>query len=681
MSIRSLFIITSVVVSSHVALSSVFAQDLSNAIPDKKIFCLHNRVDPTTKTAIPNQESASAGGKEIKTFLTGNFSRGAKKVYPIACTGSSIGRVCSTGNVTNDNYLFFNQLPLIDTTGLTVKVNQNVANFTDLSNLVKVKFYSPNTSTEKSLYEATVETGEVQTDAVITLTGASSEHKFFGIEVQTINGKETGVMGQDGSIKLGTFELVFGGNETERECAKLNWVAPPPPPPPPAQSGGEEEPEEVRGPWVKGMKDPYGVVFDAKSLEPLPGVVMHILDENKQLVTEPPGLINKWTTLVDGLYNYSMYPGIYYLQIEPPAGYIFEDSPPLHTNAAYTYIFKDPVSNIPCNFYRPNQPIDETKEIQCLNIPLTPLGKPYTAAQSTSINYDYRADFSEDGNNTPVYVFEGRVSHPFTIVTILQSSKELGTQTANNAGKYKISIPISLFKQTDEVIINLTKPDLTKSLTNKVQNNTFISLLSSWFNTMFITDVVADTLHTQIKFDPTPTYLEGYAYDDKKNIIPKAIVTLRYTMTKGLAYTTKADENGYFYVPPESIPPLAFYLEFQNPNSTRVYPFKIYEFATLNKGYIQANNINMLTGLKLGVPVQLAVAQEKSAQSDSSLFSTNTAGTNMRSTKGGAIANENERRAHQSNPVVGTVIIIIFLVLAVTGVGVWITHKPKRTAL
>lgn len=680
MSIRSLFIITSVVVSSHLTLGSVLAQDLSNAIPDKKIFCLHNRVDPTTKTAIPNQESASAGGKEIKTFLTGNFSRGAKKVYPIACTGSSIGRVCSTGNATDDNYLFFNQLPLIDTTGLTVKVNQTVANFTDLSNLVKVKFYSPNTTTEKSQYEASVETGEVQTDAVITLTGASSEHKFFGIEVQTINGKETGVMGQDGSIKLGTFELVFGGNETERECAKLNWVAPPPPPPP-AQSGGEEEPEEVRGPWVKGMKDPYGVVFDAKSLEPLPGVVMQILDENKQLVTEPPGLINKWTTLVDGLYNYSLYPGIYYLQIEPPAGYKFEDSPPLHPKGVSTYIFKDPVSNNQCNFYRPNEPIDEREEIKCLNIPLTPIGAPYTAVQSTSINYDYRSDISEDGNNTPVYVFEGRVSHPFTVVTILQSSKELGTQTANNAGKYKISIPISLFKQTDEVVIDLTKPNLTKSHAKRDLNSSLFSRLSTLFNTLFITDVVADTLHTQIKFDPTPTYIEGYAYDDKKNIIPRAIVTLRYTMTKGLAYKTKADENGYFFIPPESIPPLAFYLEFQNPNSTRVYPLKTYEFANLNKGYIEANTIDMLTGLKFGVPVQLAVAQEKSAQSDSSLFSTNTAGTNMRSTKEGAIVNENARRAPQSNSIVGTVMIIVFLILVVIGVSVWITYKLKRNAL
>ena len=112
----------------------------------------------------------------------------------------------------------------------------------------------------------------------------------------------------------------------------------------------------------------------------------------------------------------------------------------------------------------------------------------------------------------------------------------------------------------------------------------------------------AQTTSTSISLNPIPAYLEGYAYDQKGNVLPNATVKIILQMTKKMYYQTKADEKGHFAIGSSSLPLFDYYLEISTPGMGTI-TYTTTEFAKVNSQYLQSNKINMMTAEKNGQPI------------------------------------------------------------------------------
>ncbi len=76
----------------------------------------------------------------------------------------------------------------------------------------------------------------------------------------------------------------------------------------------------------RAIVDPLGVVFDSQSLQPVPGATVSIRNLDGSLPLDPFTLLElqPQVTGADGAYNYPfMFPGTYYLDVQPPIDYAF----------------------------------------------------------------------------------------------------------------------------------------------------------------------------------------------------------------------------------------------------------------------------------------------------------------------------------------------------------------------
>lgn len=611
---------------------SAFAQteEQTNAQVDKFTTCLKNRVDPVTGKTIPDSFALTwhdpPSPQSLTKYLTGNFTPNST-VYAIACRGSGTGRICSTGNKANDDYLFFSDLQIQNSTGQTIIINEAAPANTDLTKQIHVRFYNMGTNIEGSKQQAD-EKGVVNYDTIVSGTTADSgAYSFYGIQIVIRNDIAYGYFEEAGQ-KQGTFG--FDPPETaESDCAKISWT----------------------------HYDPYGIVFDAKSLEPIPGVKVTILDKNGKKV-EFPGFVNDIPTKEDGLFNYSVQPGEYILVISPPPNYKFEQNPPIHPNANSLYIFTD-TNGSRCTIYKPDEIIKEiidTPEEQfkkapqpeCRNIPLTPLSTPYVAKEVVSMFYEFT-------KNSTDYIFNGKVSHPLTYVGIFQNKQELGGQKTNNSGFYNIKIPITTIAQDSPIEITFTKTNLTATIINLFP---------------FLKPVLGATVPNKIIVDPILSYLEGYAYDSNEDIIPNAIVKLRLKETSGTYFQTEADKNGYFSVAPRNIPPMEYYLEFVSPLTNKAFTYKTYEFAKANREYLETNSINLVAATKNGIEIFPSGSKLSEKNSGTDSVGNDVSGNN----------NQNAKKTSSNLPVIFGLIITLFILFALT-LFVLIKRKNNQSHL
>lgn len=620
---------------------SVNAQ--SNATEDRITSCLKNRVDPATGQKIPDSFNLTwhdpPSPQSLKKYLTGTFHP-VTDVYAIACKGTDAGRTCSTGNKTNDDYLFFSDLEIQNSTGQTVVINQGTAANTDLTQLINVKFYVPGTSTEGS--KATSDSiGTVNYDAVIYGTTADSGgYSFYGIQIVKKNNVDVGVF-DEGGQQQGTFEFEFP-DTSGTDCASISWT----------------------------HHDPYGIVFDAKSLEPLSGVTVTILDKDGKKVSYD-GFVNDQKTGPDGVFNYAVQAGTYTLVLTPPANYKFESSPPLNSNAERVYVFQDTNGSF-CSLYKPGEAINEiidtpmevikkSPDPECRNVPLTPLGAPYVADQVVSIFYDINKD-------NLVYTFKGKVSHPLTLVSVMQDGQQLGSQKANNSGHYTVSVPVSSISQTAPLEVVFTKANLTGD---------FAWLIKRFFGF----DVNAATILSKITVDPMPSYIEGYAYDTQKQVIPNAVVKLRLRKTGGVYYETKADEKGYFVVSPSNIPTMEYQLEFINPVTGKKSTQRTYQFAKNNSEYLKTNRINLITATKDGKSL---IAEDNKKEAEAAIAA-------QKESAAQKLSNQNPIQNLKNNaaltaiakktgldPLLLTAVVFVVLIAGAIGIFIFLRQKTSQ---
>ncbi|MFZ2206805.1 MAG: hypothetical protein WA061_03910 [Microgenomates group bacterium] len=534
MRIKTLLILLTFFVSALIFPIIVSAQ--SNAVVEKTVKCLKNRPEDKGNTASLTWHDPPTP-QSLPKYLTGTFLPGST-VYTVACIGTGEGRRCGTGNKTLDDELFSG------TVGLARGDYQ-----------INVTFNKPKQEVDN--------TGIINVDAVVGGTAANQgSYEFFGVEVtQKV---DTTIPGQ-GALQQGVFKFIETGAQ---DCAKLSWT----------------------------HHDPYGIVFDSVSLEPLGNVVVTINDETGKPLENNPVLFNKKPTLEDGVYNYLVPPGKYIMTVQVPTGYKFSATPKASANMATVYDFIDENdSKSHCTIYKPGEIIDEKADFpECRNIPLEPVSVAANVKDPVSILYSLEKDMDKE-----VYRITGKVSHPLATVIAQQSISatqkvELAKIESNHSGYYTLEIPLANVLPDAPMEVVFVKSTLMGSTQAK-----------SFFNSIlgFIVKTVNAQNKNVLVLDQLPTYVEGYAFDEKQQIIPNATVEVVLKNGGSTYYQAKADENGYFFIAPKNLPSsqlnLEFSLRFVKQDGKKV-AYKIYEFTKANKYYFTKEGINLLTGMKSG---------------------------------------------------------------------------------
>lgn len=424
-----------------------------------------------------------------------------------------------------------------------------------------------------------------QVNTVVHMSNADGHvnYAYFGV---TVNEPQM-IDGSANTIQYGTFRF----EQSPAGCLSMRW-------------------------------DPYGRVFDSQSLEPIAGVSVSLLNATKNLVILR-GLVNPQRTERDGIFNFlvATKPNVsrtYYLDPLPlaPLTHTFTATPNLHPN--YDKAYSD--------IYRPGEAVVETAGVpEHRDIPLDPGAN--TPFRSTPISMSKAS--VKIGRWTR---YEGTVSHPLSIITLVGSSSgsEIARTNADKNGDWEILLPNDNIPQNEGLSIRIIKVDLTTLTYNPLGN--LYSRLKSMFSSLFKFEVAAqpvDSFGGGDEFMPIPSYIEGYAKDGNGNVIANAIVRVKLEMSDGVYFQTKADENGFFTIAPKNLPIMTYYLDFSTPNGVSLVKNTAVEFAQNNQEYLSTNNISLMAASKNGesliptVPVTVGPSPVITNPSKPSIFAGN----------------------------------------------------------
>jgi hypothetical protein len=546
----------------------------SNQVPDKNIKCL-NSSDGNNDIQIAGVWDEEIDGQSRRVRheetsgtrnLTGEFDkRIGTVVYAVACQAGATGRICTTGDAAIDALIF-----------------GDIKNVSAATGQISVVF-----SQVRHTSGAVGDTGPdgvVNTSSTIGIDGIVNviatisvwqNVEFYGIEVTPhidpiVEGADTGNQSALHQAQLEFQKMIETSNA--KNCAKINWV----------------------------NLDPYGVVFDSISLEPLSDVVVTIHNESGIPVANTPVLQNGLSTPYDGVYNYLVEPGKYLLTFAHPK-YKFSTTQKTNRNMSAIYDFIDEnEAKSHCTIYKPNEIIDEKiNQPECRNIPLEPIDTPQIK-EPLRVKYEYLPNLAEG-----IHTVKGKVTHPLAIATayqILPSAQkiEIALKESNHSGFYKLDIPVENIFPGTAIEIAFKKSTL---MTTQPLANNFIERVINMFHNIYIKNIFAqENITSQISIDPIPVYIEGYAYDKYQKIIPSAMVQVRIKNGGGIYYQTKANKNGYFFIPANNLPTsmgLEYSLVFNTPSGKQI-SYKLYEFTKVNRDFFSKEKINLLTGKKNG---------------------------------------------------------------------------------
>jgi len=387
----------------------------------------------------------------------------------------------------------------------------------------------------------------------VTVTSTSTNvtnHVFYAV----YQGTGAEMTGDATSLQYGTFNF----SQDYKKCVTIRW-------------------------------DPYGRVFDAKSLEPIPNINISILDSAKNLV-QLPGVGNPVTTGANGFFNFFVEAGQYYLKLDLLSSYSFTTSPSLNSNYGKAY----------SNLYKPDEIINETANGVHVDIPLDPGSNPPRRSDPVSISFSLiPATYSTE---TKII---GQVSHPLTIVTFYQGNKQIGQTTADKFGFYETIISNETIEPYTPIVPHLTKVDLTKNNISVlgVQASAGSPLariiLAVWNKfTHGGENAVLSATSQGSPVNPIPRYLEGYIYDGSGGVVKNAEVNVILVMSGKTYYQTVSDSYGRIKLYPEDLPIFEYYLKITPVNSKTNFTITTDEFIRQNQDYLNQNRINVITATK-----------------------------------------------------------------------------------
>lgn len=324
-------------------------------------------------------------------------------------------------------------------------------------------------------------------------------------------------------------------------------------------TGGQSVPAGTKQKCVSVVWDPYGRVFDAISLEPLNDgeAKVSLYHENGSYVQVPSN-----GSLIDNLGKYNIF-------VEKDGKYTLKvDSMLLHN-----FEFIDPDSrykSLYSTIYQLGDPaFTETRaNPKRMDIPVKPKSTPYR--REVAWIYKNQNIILEKGQEFTKIDF--RVSHPLTkIKTNIKGGAKCAQTNANYVSKEGFCL----------LVINNSNIPQGGIKIELIKNPDYY--LYSGKKTMY--------------FDPILRLVDGYVYDDKKEIIPGAKVGV-VLMNDKVFYQTTADDSGFFTIYKNNLPPQEYYLKFTDPASFKSIKQTTTEFIKNNQSYVDSEKVNMMTGTK-----------------------------------------------------------------------------------
>lgn len=552
-------------------------------------------------------------------------------VYITECIDTADDRVCTTGTVEGDTVLYqsdenlrkmqtqygYTYQEMTDSNGksvqnpVTTDTNGNISPLYVQSTIagdVIHKFYSVN------LIKGTIDVSKLPNlEKIHTGYSGGQQQAAFEVKVPTPLPTQKAVVGAAAPKRLCdnvTFNIQ-SPHSFFSYLFHLFMVN--------AQDSSAGGPEPGGSGLHDGSCDPYGRVFDAVSLEPIPNAKVTLLTQRKDgsfTFMSPKettnAIINPWTTKEDGKYTYLLLSGIYQLMVDIP-NYTFPFIPS-QLNPNYMKAYSD-------LYYASgytDKNIVENGVVEHRDIPVISKGEPYRGPVKL-LGY-----MSELDKKNQQYIVTGRTSHPLTIVEIQGKQIDTGLTTrvlvktqADKWGFFSATISTSIFKPDETIgMVKMTKVDLTQSTSVTVsQKKSFLSILADLFTIFPRSSSFAEKEKpTTIDFafahlNPLLNYLEGYAYDSNDKPIPNAEVTIYLIGSKKPYYETEANEKGYYFITSQHLPQMNYSITYVTPDG-KSYPITQTTFLEENIKTILANNLNLNKYLTQISPFKVA-AQER----------------------------------------------------------------------
>ncbi len=344
MNSRKIFILTLVgILAASVLLLSqnAYAQTDQTVVKNElNRICLQGTGDTTLK-----QTTVTKPAQNVDVQVGGGGFGNAGDVYVALCLSGPDKTVCSTGDPALDNEIFGADFTL-DIKNITASGGTWGSTVYDAQN-------TGNLSVQISPNKIVPSGGTISTNVHINNALGHFVYPFYGFYQAPAVTEATGTGGQ----KQGTF--TFEG--ADKNCVTILW-------------------------------DPYGRVFDSRSLEPIPNIQVKALTGISPVEKLAQIFGNPQSTLADGVFNFLVQPGTYYLRVSNlPSKYSFTATPKLDPNYAKVYSKQDGSTSI----YKPDQPIIEVAgKPEHRDIPLDPGTNPpghYPVVNMTSFGFNQMA--------------------------------------------------------------------------------------------------------------------------------------------------------------------------------------------------------------------------------------------------------------------------------------------------
>jgi len=321
--------------------------------------------------------------------------------------------------------------------------------------------------------------------------------------------------------------------------------------------------------------DPYGRVFDALSLEPIPNAMVSLNEKTPDGMFDAsyaksrnPLIINPFTSGASGDFSFFVEDGDYSLT-PSVAGYTH----PLLAE----WTAKGNAPSIYSDFYLSDSPaIKQRGKAQHRDIPLLS-----TDNQGKSYNLTVISSHRKVGKNGAL-IFSGKVSHPYSEVIIEVCNTSSGTEVcrekqvfgkgrggADNEGNYSVSVDQSSLQPGDYFKRSFQKVDLTTS--------------------QVVGEPVGGTSYSSI-----PSYLEGYAYDANGTLITEGFAGVYLLSMQVPAIVAPIDATGRFMITSEQIPKEPYTIKYLKKEGDIFVPISqltIADYLKQNNEFISAEKI------------------------------------------------------------------------------------------
>jgi hypothetical protein len=345
------------------------------------------------------------------------------------------------------------------------------------------------------------------------------------------------------------------------------------------------------------VQDPYGRVFDAHTLEPLPGSEVTLLMpdtkggyrsvEQKDVSDSPDvGRIdNPQTTSEDGMFSFWVPDGTYRLAVRKD-GY---DPLPKSTPDKWT-------SMMYANLYDGGDIVQKGAPVH-RDVAMAPRDKVASEAFAQSNPITFVNYFQSIDKERGLYVIQGRVSHPRASVSVYAripdpdggsatiTGRSLGRTDADMFGVFKLEIPLGKLRKNETVgqleAVKKQVPFYTPQSYANPAKNAFARLAEALAALIAVDAADRETGRVSVSLDPVLEQVEGYAYDYDGSVMPGAMVGIYLPFTEDAVVETRADERGYFSFPRGSVPNMQYEIRY-TPVSGEAVTMPTSDFVALN---------------------------------------------------------------------------------------------------